>query len=196
MASTMSWLNQNYPNGVLNSNMNILGTHDTARILTVLGGGSLPGDREDMSCFHLDAQQRYEGVWRLKIASALQFTLPGTPCVYYGDEAGMEGCSDPFNRACYPWEREDGEIYGWFRTIARIRRSLPAFHSGDYKLVRAREGVLIFTRGEGEGKAVIAANITNEPYTLPLRGPMLDRISGDYHWEPTIPARGVVILTV
>ena len=195
VASTMAWLNQNYPKGILNANMNILGTHDTARILTVLGNGNLPADREGMSRFRLDEWQRREAVWRLKIASILQFTLPGVPCVYYGDEAGMEGCSDPFNRGCYPWEREDSEIYEWFRMLAKIRGSLPAFSGGVYELMIAREGVFVFSRGEGAEKVIVAVNVTNEPYRIPRSAPMLERISGEYQSAPMVLPRGAVILT-
>ena len=59
----------------------------------------------------------------LKLASLMQYTLPGIPCVYYGDEAGMEGYRDPFNRGCFPWGHEDAELVNWYRSLGKIRHS-------------------------------------------------------------------------
>lgn len=76
--------------------------------LTVLGGEPLNGrDREWQSKTKLSQEQRSKGLALLKLASLMQYTLPGIPCVYYGDEAGMEGYRDPFNRVCFPWGHED-----------------------------------------------------------------------------------------
>ena len=195
VAATMQWLGQNYPKAVLDANMNILGTHDTARILTALGSEGLPENREEMSRYRLSEQQRRNGVWRLKIASALQFALPGVPCVYYGDEAGMEGCADPFNRYCYPWGTEDAEIYEWYRTLGRVRRSLSAFRGGAYELLKAGGGIFVFRRGEGDGAVIVAVNVSDRPYKLQMPGPMLDHLTGNYQWEPLVPEHGAVILT-
>ena len=60
------------------------------------------------------------------MASFLQFTLPGAPTVYYGDEVGMEGYADPFNRRTYPWGREDEELLAHYRRLGQLRRDNPA----------------------------------------------------------------------
>ena len=89
----------NYPAHSLACMMNILGTHDTPRILTVLGKmGNLKKERDDMEFETLSSYEYELGVKALKCASLLQFTLYGVPCIYYGDEIGMEGNKDPFNR--------------------------------------------------------------------------------------------------
>jgi glycosidase len=168
LAETMEELTQNYPKPVLDALMNILGTHDTMRILTVLGGDTFPETKEEMALFRLTDGQRAEGIKMLQIASALQFTLPGFPCVYYGDETGMEGGADPFNRLCYPWGGEDETLAEWYRLLASIRGSMTVFREGGYRLVAARGGVFAFTRGEGAGAALIASNIGEDDVVLPL----------------------------
>ena len=159
LAEVMAMLWQNYPPHVLHALMNILGTHDTMRILTVLGGDHFPCSREEMEHYHLSPQQLQRAKARLKLAALLQFTLPGVPCVYYGDEAGMEGGADPFCRRCYPWGGEDQDLIDWYARLARLRREHPALKDGGYELVRAHDGVFAFTRGAGSDKLLIEVDI-------------------------------------
>ncbi len=114
---------ENYPRPCLRLLMNHIGTHDTERAITVLGGEPANGrGREWQSSQKLDPRQREVGVQRLKLAAAMQYILPGVPCIYYGDEAGLEGYRDPFNRACYPWGREDKELLDWYKKLGKMRR--------------------------------------------------------------------------
>jgi len=166
LASTMSELARNYPKHVLDALMNILGTHDTMRILTVLGGSNFPEGRPAMSKYELSSQQLALGKKRLKLAATLQFTLPGTPCVYYGDEVGMTGGADPFNRRCYPWGAEDTELLKWYRSLSSLRRKQSCFTGGDYKLTEARAGLFAFTRGSGSDRVLIAVNVSDGNRTL------------------------------
>ena len=195
LADTMEGLAQNYPKPVLDTLMNILGTHDTMRILTVLGGDNLPDTKEEMSRFRLDEGQRAEGVRMLKIASALQFTLPGFPCIYYGDEAGMEGGADPFNRICYPWGGEDAGLTEWYGRLASIRRSVSAFREGAYRLVAAREGIFAFIRGEGEEAALVVSNIGDEDAVLPWEGFRYDQITEKETDACVVRGKSAVIYT-
>lgn len=161
LARVMSVLCQNYPENVLNSLMNILGTHDTMRILTVLGGVDFPQTKEAMANYRLTQEQRDSAKKLLKLASALQFTLPGTPCVYYGDEAGMDGGADPFNRRCYPWGSEDHELISWYTGLARLRKRHACLKDGKYKLIQACAGVFAFTRGQGRERILMAVNVSD-----------------------------------
>ena len=158
LAEVMATLWQNYPPPVLHALMNILGTHDTMRILTALGGDHFPATREEMEHYHLDETQLQTAKQRLKLAALLQFTLPGVPCVYYGDEAGMEGGADPFCRRCYPWGQEDQELIDWYIYLAELRRKFPALTNGNYELVRAHDGLFAFTRGIGDDQLLIEIN--------------------------------------
>ena len=162
LADTMATLHRNYPPHILNGLMNVLGTHDTMRILTVLGGSDFPEGRPAMSKYRLTDQQFWLGKRKLRLASTLQFTLPGVPCVYYGDEAGMEGGADPFNRQCYPWGHEDENLVKWYGGLSQLRKTYPCFKDGKYELVEARNGLFAFTRGEGDGRLLIAVNMTDD----------------------------------
>ncbi len=139
---------ENYPAQCLHLLMNHIGTHDTERALTVLGGEPSGGrGREWQSAQRLSAEQRELGKRRLKLASLIQYLLPGVPCLYYGDEAGMEGYRDPFNRACYPWGREDQELLRWYETLGALRAGQKAILShGGYRTLLADGNLLAFER--------------------------------------------------
>jgi len=162
LANTMTSLCKNYPKSIIDSLMNILGTHDTMRILSVLSGVTYPDNKFAMSHFKLSEQDITIAKKRLRLASALQFTLPGIPCIYYGDEAGMEGGIDPFNRICYPWGHEDTELIEWYKTLAKIRKENDCFKDGEYKLIEAKEGLFAFTRGEGKNRVLTAVNVSEK----------------------------------
>ena len=121
LKNTVMSIVENYPPQVVACNMNLLGTHDTPRILTALVD-DFDGSREEKAARRLTKNQMEVARDRLQMAVFLQFTLPGCPSVYYGDEALMEGYKDPFNRRTYPWGREDKEILGFFRHLGRLRR--------------------------------------------------------------------------
>ena len=150
--------------------MNSLGTHDTPRILTLLGVGSecRERSREWRASFRMEADQRRRGKELLKLGAALLFAFPGSPTVYYGDEAGMEGFEDPFNRRTFPWGREDYELLGWFTRLGHLRQECPALRRGDIRYRAAQGPLLAFTRS-AEGETILAAfNTGGEPAELRL----------------------------
>lgn len=149
---------ENYPPQVLRLLMNHIGTHDTERVLTLLGGEPSGGrDRRWQSAQRLSADERAVGLRRLRLATLLQFALPGVPCVYYGDEAGMEGYKDPFNRATYPWGREDTSLVEWYRALGACRRARSALIEGEISPVMTDgEDVVCFVR-RGDGDALLVA---------------------------------------
>ena len=166
----MERLRENYPPFAFHSAMNALGTHDTLRILTYLGVGDprLGESKEWRAGFRLSEEQRALGRRRLKLGALVLFAFPGAPTVYYGDEAGMEGFEDPFNRQTFPWGEEDRELLDWFRWLGRRRKELPALRRGSIRYHRARGRVLAFVR-EREGQRVLAAvNAGEEGQTLTL----------------------------
>ena len=154
---TMETLRENYPPFAYYSAMNSLGTHDTPRILTLLGVGSdRERSREWRASFRMEADQRRRGKELLKLGAALLFAFPGSPTVYYGDEAGMEGFEDPFNRRTFPWGREDYELLGWFTRLGHLRQESPALRRGDIRYRAAQGPLLAFTRS-AEGETILAA---------------------------------------
>jgi len=179
LASVMSSLCRNYPKHVLDSLMNILGTHDTMRILSALSGVHFPEGKLAMSHFKLSEDERSTAKKRLKLASALQFTLPGVPCVYYGDEAGMEGGIDPFNRICYPWGDEDTELIAWYKGLSKIRKKYSCFIDGKYTLIEARAGLFAFTRSNAETCILVAVNVSDTDKTVNAPEFKLDLLKGE-----------------
>jgi len=196
LADTMSALCRNYPKPVLDRLMNILGTHDTMRILTVLGGADFPDGRLAMSQYSLNDVELELGKKRLRLAVLLQFTLPGIPCVYYGDEAGMDGGADPFNRRCFPWGHEDLELVSWYKQLAKLRKANTCFADGRYKLIEARLGVFAFTRGRGTERALIAINVSDSDRALSAHGFNYDLLKGEYTDTLTVKSGDCCIFAI
>ncbi len=145
LKETVMSIVENYPQEVVLCNMNLLGTHDTPRILTALVD-DFDGSREEKAKRRLSRNQ-FDVAWdRLLMASFLQYTLPGSPSLYYGDEACMEGYKDPFNRRPYPWGREDVDFLNHFKRLGRLRREHEALRLGDIRFFEARDKHLGFTR--------------------------------------------------
>lgn len=150
---------ENYPKCVVDVLMNHIGTHDTMRAITQLVGESCEyRDRQWQSSKKLSCDEYEKGVKLLKIASAIQFMLPGVPSVYYGDEAGMEGYKDPFNRGCYPWGNENEELINWYKALGEIRKTTNCLKEGSYGTVSEMLGCLAFTRSDSKDEIMVIAN--------------------------------------
>jgi len=167
---SMETLRENYPPFAFYSSMNSLGTHDTPRILTLLGaeGEYKEQSRDARAAFRLSPEQLSRGRERLMAAAALLFCFPGSPTVYYGDEAGMEGFEDPFNRRTFPWGREDEALLNWFRALGSLRKDCPALRRGDISYLAGEGAVLAFTRSVQEETLLCAFNAGDEPARLPV----------------------------
>lgn len=149
---------EHYPRASLDTLMNHIGTHDTVRALTRLGRGDAPRPENGRDRGIMTDEQYKKGVELLMLASVLQFTLPGVPCVYYGDEAGLSGGEDPFNRACFPWGHENKELLEHYKTLGRIRKLCPAFVDGEFNCISAVLGCIAYERISDTGCALIIAN--------------------------------------
>ena len=153
--------------------MNILSTHDTPRAINAILDPR-DGDRDGpcSAAFHARSSCARAGS-ACKLAAFLQFMLPGMPCIYYGDEAGMTGYRDPFNRKFYPWGREDGNLVSFYRSLARVKKSAPALRSGTVLVLEAGGGRLLLLRQSAEGSVAVCCNQSPEPWTLPHSGTIL-----------------------
>ena len=192
---TLESLRENYPPHAFYSLMNFLSTHDTPRILTVLGADHVPGSKEERAVFRLSPARRQLGLKRLRLAALVLFTFPGAPTVYYGDEAGMEGWEDPFNRAGYPWGQEDSELKSFFSSLVHLRREQPALQTGHLHWRWTAGSLLVFAR-ELDGQlltTVVNAADTPQTLTLPWFGDTArDLLSS----EALFPADNVLPLTL
>ena len=160
---------ENYPPENLYAMMNLLGSHDVERILTLLQDDSEEKPGEAAACSQvreavsvpnpLPARQGSpseekafsRGEKRLILLWAWQMTLPGAPSIYYGDEAGLEGGTDPDNRRTYPWGRENTRLRAKCRELIRLRRHYAALRTGRMIPVYATGDVYVYARSI-EGK--------------------------------------------
>lgn len=149
-------LYENYPRQHFYACMNLIGSHDVERALTILGEAPPEQQltKEEQARVQLAGEQRRLGLARLKLLTLAQMTFPGVPCIYYGDEAGMEGYRDPLNRGTYPWGKEDQELLGWYKKIIRWRHRYDVLKTGQWIPLYAREQVYGYLRVIQQGKDV------------------------------------------
>lgn len=137
----------NAPERIMHTQMNLLGTHDTERILTVLGNENKEGLTNAELCVkRMSPDSREMAKRRLMSAYTVLSTLPGIPAVFYGDEAGLEGYHDPFNRMPYPYGKEDFEFIRHYRLLGKIRQDNEVYKRGEFELVLINPDALIFKR--------------------------------------------------
>lgn len=161
-----------YPKPAIDMLMNFLSTHDTERALTRLGGDEVGwNDKNWQAERRLDGAQYLYGIALLKCAMVLQFFLPGIPSIYYGDEAGMEGYRDPFNRRCYPWGEENLELIEFVKQLAAIRKGSRAFEQGDMKFIECDDNVCVFARYDKISRhaAIIYLNKSTRGHTFEVK---------------------------
>ena len=163
---------ENYPPDVLQSVMNILSTHDTPRAINALLDPR-DGDRAELARRTFTPEQLAEGKRRLRLAAFLQFMLPGMPCIYYGDEAGMTGYRDPFNRCFYPWGGEDQELLAFYRALARVKKTQPALRCGTVLVLEAGGGRLMLLRQHAGADVAVCCNLSQQAWLLPHSGTIL-----------------------
>lgn len=161
---------ENYPKAVIDVLMNPVSTHDTMRAVTALAGESCEyRDRYWQSTHSLDSNAYAYGIKLLKSASTVQFTLPGVPSIYYGDEAGMQGYKDPFNRFCYPWGKENADILNWYRKLGQIRKSNSVFTDGEFRILSGVAGCVAYTRSNAEETILVISN--SNPHSITYNVP-------------------------
>lgn len=151
-------ITENYPFPSLCVLMNFVSTHDIERAINRLGGENCDEKSKDwMAERKLTDDEYQKGKNLLKTAMALQFFMPGVPSIYYGDEAGLQGYKDPFNRRCYPWGHEDLELIEYTKQLSRVRKSLEAMKEGRIYFIYSDNDVIAFTR-TGKTDAIIFVN--------------------------------------
>ncbi|MBE7041239.1 MAG: glycoside hydrolase family 13 protein [Ruminococcaceae bacterium] len=164
---------EHYPPDSLHTAMNLLSTHDTPRILTTLGIDFVPESKKDRAIFRLTDAQRTLGKNRLFLAAFLAFCLPGSPCIYYGDEIGLEAFEDPFNRGYMGSITGDDEITACFRSLADMKNQSPALRFGDLIPLFAENGLFAFYRIEGTEKILCLVNNNDKPRHFHADGEIL-----------------------
>ena len=166
----MERLRENYPPFAFHSAMNFLGTHDTPRIITLLGVGSdcKAQPKAWRAGYRMTEEEYARGAALLKAGATVLYAFPGSPTLYYGDEAGLEGFEDPFNRRTFPWGREDEDLTAHFRALGQARHDWTALRQGDLQWLAAKGPHLAFTRSWGEETVLAAVNLGENDWLLSL----------------------------
>ena len=174
-ASRVMSIVENYPKEVLDVLMNHISTHDTMRAITALAGESCAyRDRRWQSTHSLDEKEYRYGMKLFMAASAMQFALPGVPTIYYGDEAGMQGYKDPFNRRCYPWGKENEELVEWYKKLGEIRSKNSVFKDGKFEILSAVAGCVAFSRKNDDEAILVISSSNPHPITYYVKSEWCD----------------------
>ena len=155
---------ENYPPQVLNVLMNHIGTHDTERAITRLAGPDNDGRDREWQHNHntLTSYDYLKGISMMKMASLIQFTLPGVPSIYYGDEIGMQGMKDPFNRACMTWDNQNTELLKWYKRLGEIRNGFGVFVDGEFVPVYCDNSSIAYERRDDNEAVLVAINNSDD----------------------------------
>ena len=158
----------NYPKHVLDSLMNIISTHDTVRALTKFSSINYNYlSKEEQAEYVLSKEEYYSARQKLKMATAIQYTLPGVPSICYGDEVGLQGFKDPFCRRCMPWDRFDENILAWFKKLGEIRKH-SVYLDGLYQEEVCGAEIFAFSRIKGQQKITTIVNNSYYDYYYKL----------------------------
>lgn len=159
----------NAPDHVLHNQMNLLGTHDTERILTMLGDEDVSGfNNHKLARHRMDPGKRNFAVKKLICAYTILATVPGIPTIFYGDEAGLEGYRDPFNRMPYPWGKEDARLVEHYKKMGSIRRENEIYKSGNFRLLHLDSELIAFERYDEENSFVTVVNNSDKEINLSI----------------------------
>lgn len=140
-------IKENYPKEAFKSNLNLLGTHDVTRIKTELN--------EDKDL--------------VKVAVGIQMTFEGIPYIYYGDEAGLCGKTDPDNRRTYPWKNEDNDMIEFYKDTVNLRNKLKSLKNGDTEFIKTKnDDVFSFMRYTKDEKTLVVINRSQNKQSISL----------------------------
>jgi glycosidase len=176
----LSSIREDYPDAAYYSAMNLLDSHDTARLLWVLTPGA-----DNAAAKEQNAANVAVGKNSVRLASLIQFTNAGAPTVYYGDEVGMTGNDDPDDRRTYPWAdlggHPDTAMLAWYTSLSSLRSSLPVLRDGDFRALLAddADGVAAYGRATTSQAAIVVVNRDGSPHTVtvPLAGYLRDGLA-------------------
>lgn len=151
LKQNMYMLLDHYPQKALNSLMNVIGTHDSKRVSSVI---------EERT------KDKSQKLRLFKIATLLQYVFPGNPCIFYGDERDLKGGEAPLCRICFDWKKENTEHEQWYRFLAKIRNE-KAF-KGSFNIKHIDNGVVVLEWINKNEKVVFVTNLSEEVFVVEL----------------------------
>lgn len=160
LVDTVVQITENYPAPAIKTLMNHLSTHDTVRIITKLSDSFVDGQsRAWQSVQRLEGDELSTAAARVAAATAIQYTLPGVPSVFYGDEVGLQGYGDPFCRAFFPWDNINEELLTVYRKLGALRQSTSCLKNAEFIPVHSEKGYVVFMRRDENDAVVTAVNV-------------------------------------
>ncbi len=184
---------RHYPPEAMRHTLNNIGSHDTPRIMTLLGDGEGEGlTNDEKAVKRLTPEQRNRAKTLLLCGYPLFCYLPGTPCIYYGDEAGLEGYGDPFNRRPFPWNAPDEDLFAVMRAANFVRQQEALIQGGDFEALESPPSTFAFRRfrREWEGKIEVVCNRTDRPLPWKFQSALLMQDLLSKQWftgQTTVP---------
>ena len=164
----MESLRENYPKENFYAMMNLISSHDIMRPVTIFGEApyydKMPA--VEQTRFKLDAEHEKLGKARLKMAALWQMTYPGVPCIYYGDEMGMQGFKDPTNRRPYPWDNGDNELRETYKKFIKIRNDNVVLQTGEFLPLPSNGDIFAYARVIRNGRDVFDVEAKNDIYLV------------------------------
>lgn len=179
-------LKENYPPMAYYSLLNMVSGHDIERIMTLMSGAPSRHsvDKDTQAAFSLSGEKLELAKKRSLLILTLQMTLPGVPCIFYGDEIGIWGYGDPFCRRTFPWDKMDdfdegGRIRSKYKEMIALRNSSKAFSLGEFETAYAIGTVYVFVRHYEDEKYMVAVNMGENHERIRLDGARFNIISLD-----------------
>ncbi len=188
-------IRERYPEEAFYAMMNLVGSHDTTRILSYLDGIGDDRNQKDIdSAFPTYAKTSEAAKQMQHLVAFLQFTYPGAPTIYYGDEIGMVGSDDPDDRRAMEWGKGNRELVEWYARLAAIRKAYPALRTGDLEVIETENANLMaYSRSLKNRELIVIANNAASDVSYEVKGKYMDLVSGQAY-DGTVPGRSGVIL--
>ena len=166
---------ESYPKPALASSMNFLSTHDTVRALTYVVGKNIDNmewveRRKYAASIDKLSPEAYEQAKEyVKLAWTFLCFVPGNPCIFYGDEIGLHGYADPFNRKCFPWNDMDCDLLSFYQELGEIRNSISCFLAkANFRFLHIDKSICVYERVLGNQKIIVGINRTNDTQKFTL----------------------------
>lgn len=189
-------LKENYPKPAFYSTLNFLSSHDTERILTVMGNKNAT-DKDSQATERLNDYEKNIAISKLKCIITMQTLLPGVPTIFYGDEAGIEGYADPFCRRCYPWGSENTEIMEHYKENISLRNKNNAFTSGEFETIYKFENGYGFIRYDDKDSFIVLVNSgAGTTFRLDVAHFNIYTIQGVFHNETYSSEDGIYFINM
>ena len=193
-AKELEKIRERYPEEAFYAMMNLVGSHDTTRLLSYLDGIGDDRNQKDFdSAFPTYEKTSQLAKDRQYLVAFMQFTYPGAPTIYYGDEIGMVGSDDPDDRRAFEWGKGNQELVEYYAKLAAIRNAYPALRTGSVEMVDTNDASLMGYRRDG---ILVIANNASSDKAYAVEGEYVDLLTGAAYTGYVPALRGVILVSV